>query len=140
MDKFVITGFGEHDGEYEFDAGAFNIREWRWIKKLSGHTDETISGGYLERDPDLLVAFAVIAMCRDGKIGREDGLRVAEEMVEVPIRGAKLLLVAEEVDIPLEESTPTRNGQSTSSQSSRLLPTGPLQPPSGPSSTILSAR
>ena len=136
MDSFHITGFGEWDGEYDFDAGSFNIREWRWIRKLSDTTADTLVERYSDRDPDLLLAFAVIAMCREGKIERADGLRVAEEMAEIPLDGAKLRLVPEPVEVvpPLEESTKPPNGHLTKLQSVRLPPTGPLSTPSGKTS------
>lgn len=121
MDRFEISGFGQWDGTYDFDAGRFNIREWRWIRKLSDTTADNLVERYADRDPDLLLAFAVIAMCREGKIDRDAGLRVAEEMAEVPLEGARLRLVPDPVEVvpPLEGSTPPPNGLSTSSQSER---------------------
>lgn len=94
----MIQGVRPYDGEYELDTGrAFNAREWRWIKKVSGYMPLTISDGLGGGDPDLVVAMAVIAMCRDGKIDREDGLRVADELSETPFDGAAILLIGDEV-------------------------------------------
>lgn len=134
MDRFVITGFGEYDGEYDF-APPFNIREWRWLRKLADTTPETLVQRYDARDPDLLVAFAVIAMCRDGKIRRDEWEQAAEAMCETPLDGATLTLVAEEADTPLEESTRPPTVPSQSSQSEKLPPNVQRLKPSGESST-----
>lgn len=104
MDKIVVGGVPGYDGEYEFDlARPFNAREWRWIRKISEHTPRTIGDGYTNSDPDLFVAFAVIAMCRDEKITRDDWQKTAADLAEVPLDGTTLRLVVEpeEDDFPL---------------------------------------
>lgn len=105
MATIVIKGIRPYDGEYELDGDrAFNAREWRWIKKVSGYMPLTLSDGFAGGDPDLYVALAVIAMCRAGRIERDDGLRVADELSEAPFDGATLTLVGDETedDTPLE--------------------------------------
>lgn len=121
MDQFHITGFGQYDGKFDFDASAFSIREWRWIKQLSGHDQDTVVEAYANREPEVLVAFAVIALCRDGKIDREQVLVVADEMIDTPLRGATLSLVPDQSEVvpPLPESTPQPNGHSTRSQNEK---------------------
>ena len=98
MARIQIQGLRPYDGEYELDSDrVFNAREWRWIKKISGYLPATIRDGFVGRDPDLFVALAVIAMCRDGKIDREDGLRVADVIAEAPF-DQLITLVGDEVE------------------------------------------
>ena len=112
MAKVVIQGIKPWDGEYELDEErVFNTREWRWIKKVSGYMPLTIGEGFAGGDPELFVALAVIAMCRAGKIDRDAGLRVADELAEAPFDGAAIALVGDEVaeddtDVPLALTPP----------------------------------
>ena len=110
MAKMVIQGIRPWDGEYELDEDrAFNTREWSWIKKTSGYMPLTISDGFGGGDPSLFVALAVIAMCRTGKIDRESGLRVAEELAEAPFDGAAISMVgdvSEDDPSPLDLTLP----------------------------------
>lgn len=137
MDRIVISGVQGFDGEYDLDPErAFNAREWRWIKKLSGYLPDTINDGYRHSDPDLFVAFAVIAMCRDGKIGRDDWQRVGDELAEVPLDGATLKLVGDPVedDSPLA-LTSTPNDISQNGVLAEPKRTGQTEKPSGKSSS-----
>lgn len=112
MAKIVIQGIRPWDGEYDLDTDrAFNAREWKWIKNVSDYMPLTVSDGFAGGDPNLFVALAVIAMCRAGKIERDQGLRVADELAEAPFDGASITMVGDEVtddDVPLE-STPTQD-------------------------------
>lgn len=111
MARIIIKGIRPYDGEYELDTDrAFNAREWRWIKKVSGYMPLTVSEGFAGGDPDLFVALAVIAMCRDGKVERERGLDVADILAEAPFDGAAILLVGDDVEdvdaLPLDLTSP----------------------------------
>lgn len=87
MARIIIQGFRGYDGDYELDTErAFNAREWRWIKKISGYLPLNVQEGFAGRDPDLFIALAVIALCRDRKIDREDGIQVADVMAEEPLQ------------------------------------------------------
>lgn len=99
MARIRIQGIPPYDGEYDLDTDrAFNAREWRWIKKVSGYMPLTVTEGFAGGDPDLFVALAVIAMCRDGKVDRERGLDVAETLAEAPFDGAAIVLIGDDVE------------------------------------------
>jgi hypothetical protein len=110
MAKIALKGIPPWDGEYELEAGrAFNAREWRCIKKVSGYMPMTIGDGFEGDDPDLYVALAVISMTRAGKVERNRMMDVAEELSEVPFDNASITIVGdpvEEDEVPLD-LTPT---------------------------------
>jgi hypothetical protein len=119
--RIVIQGVKPYDGEYEFDAErALNAREWRWIKKISGYLPVTIEDGFTGRDPDLFVALAAIAMCRDGKIDKDAGLRVADELAEAPFDGTTITLVGDEIEED-DESPPVLTSEPDESSPSGSL-------------------
>ncbi len=95
MDAIVITGVQPFDGTYEFDleSDPLTTLEWRWIKKTSGYLPRTIADGFDGGDPDLVVAMAIIAMYRNAKISREDALRTAAQLDEVPGDGSRISMV-----------------------------------------------
>ena len=116
MTKLVITGIPPWDGAYDLDPDRpFNTREWRWIKQISGYMPLTISEGFGGGDPDLFVALAVIAMNRDGRISREQGIDVAMQLAEAPFDGATITFDSGEeadADLPLEPtSDPDRSSK-----------------------------
>lgn len=102
----IVIDVPRYKGEYDLDTDrAFNAREWQWIKKVSGYLPLTVDDGFAGGDPGLFVALAVIAMCREGKITRDDGLRVADELMESPFDGVAITLVGDPVeadDVPLD--------------------------------------
>ena len=106
MARIQIQGIRPWDGEYDLDTDrAFNACEWRWIKKVSGYMPLTVQDGFAGGDPDLYVALAVVAMCRAGKIDREQGLEVAEQLAELPFDGAAITLIGDPVEadaVPLD--------------------------------------
>jgi hypothetical protein len=92
--RIVVKGMRPWDGEYELDTDrAFSSREWHWIKKVSGYLPLTVREGFAGQDPDLYVALALIAMCRNGRIQRDDWQRVAEQMAEAPFDAQSITLV-----------------------------------------------
>ena len=92
--RIVVKGVPPYDGEYELDTDrAFSTREWHWIKKIAGYMPLTVGEGFAGGDPELFVAVAVIAMCRSGKIRREDALQVAEHIAEAPYELTTITLV-----------------------------------------------
>ena len=112
MAKLVIQGLAPYNGEWELDKGrTFNAREWRWIKHMSGYMPLTMREGFAGGDPDLYLALACIAMCRNGKIDRDDGMRVWEELSERDTTNASITLMASEADeeadeVPLDITPP----------------------------------
>ena len=123
MARIVITGIPPYDGDYELDSDrAFNAREWRWIKKVSGYMPLTVSEGFEGGDPDLFVALAIIAMAREGRVTKDEGLRVADVLAEAPFDGAAITMVGDEPveadEIPLDLTPPPAGLLRTGSLSS----------------------
>lgn len=125
-DKIVIA-VRPFNGSYEFEVEeqVFTSLEWRWIKKISGYLPMTLNDGWAGRDPDLFVAFAVIAMARAGKIGRDEALIVADLLAEAPFDGVSIQFVGDEAeadasppDEPSATTSSTENGGKTGSTSS----------------------
>lgn len=111
MPKLVLENMGPYDGEYEFDVErALNSREWRWIKQFSDHTPRTFNAALVDTDPDLYIVVSVIAMCRAGRIDKDEWRRVADELAEMPFSLASITLVGDDVaeddGVPLD-LTPT---------------------------------
>jgi hypothetical protein len=150
--KIVVKGAGRYDGEYELDTDrAFNAREWNWIKRIAGYMPNTISDGFNGGDPDLYVALTVVAMARDGRIDRTEGVRVAETLAELPFDGAGIQIIFPdtEPDAPLaltgapEQSSPNGSPEKTlssgpGSESGTTNP-APTPSPTGTSGSDTSA-
>lgn len=96
-DRFVISGVGRYDGEYDFDIDAdpLTTREWHWIKKLSGYMPMTLGEGLDGGDPSLVVALCTVALHRAGKISRDEVLPVADSLADAPFDGAAIQLVGD---------------------------------------------
>lgn len=96
-DKIVIAESRRYEGEYDFDVvdDPLTTLEWRWIKKISGYLPMTFEDGFVGRDPDLFLAFAVIALRRAGKVDKDEALLAAERMED----GARIRYVVDVVDV-----------------------------------------
>jgi hypothetical protein len=95
----IRINVGPYEGEYEVFDTAFSTKEWRWIKQLSG--GELRAGQFDSEafaDPDFILALAVIAMRRAGKITADQVLAVADELSELPFDGATISLILPEVE------------------------------------------
>lgn len=110
----VVLNHPRYKGEYplDFAADPFTNLEWKWIKQISDYLPFTIEKGLAGGDPQLFVAFAVVALYRAGKIRREDALSAAESFEDVAFDGSIRLVFDEEdadVDPPAEpaEAPPT---------------------------------
>lgn len=137
--RIVIQGVGGYDGEYELDTErAFNTREWNWIKRIAGYMPMTIGDGLAGGDPDLYVALAVIAMCRDGKIDRTEGVRVAEVLSEAPFDNTSIQMVFPDAedDAPLA-STSEPEPQSVNGSLEKQTSSGPDSPTSSAPSDVI---
>lgn len=138
-DKIVIRGVKPYDGEYDFELAEepLTTLEWRWVKKIANYLPLTMEEGWRGGDPDLFVAFAVIALRRAGKIDKQEALAVADRLADAPFDGATISFVGEEleedgdVDVPPAEvsvsDSPRKDGGSSSSSTSD---TPPAPPPS----------
>ena len=148
--RIVVKGMRPWDGEYELDTDrAFSSREWHWIKRVSGYLPLTVREGFAGQDPDLYVALALIAMCRNGRIQRDAWQRVAEQMAEAPFDAQSITLVGpaeseEDADIPPDltsepvGSSPTSSLESNSSEKPKQNSSGePSRTSSDPSDVTL---
>ena len=109
MARIIINGIRPWDGDYDLQTDrAFNAREWQLIKRQSGYLPLTVKDGFAGGDPNLMVALAVIALCRAGKIDRDQGPAILEQFSEIPFDNAAITLVGDEVapdEIPLDLTT-----------------------------------
>jgi hypothetical protein len=132
-DKIVLNT-PRFKGEYEFDIEEEPLTnlEWRWVKKISGYLPLTISDGWRGGDPDLFVAFAVVALARAGRIGRDEALQVADQLLESPFDGAAIAFVGQEADTdsppeqPAETPEPVQRLRTTGGSSK--LTSDPSEP------------
>ena len=108
MARINVKGIPAYNGEYHLDTERqLNGLEWRWIKRISGYMPLTIGEGFAGQDPDLFIALAVVAMRRDGKIEKDDALRVAELIsdsygVEIELEDDPV----EAEEVPLDSTPP----------------------------------
>lgn len=112
----IVLNTPRYKGEFPFDIEEDPLTnlEWRWIKKISGYLPLTIEEGWKGGDPDLFVAFAVIALVRSGRVRKEDALTAADALADAPFDGTAITMVADEVadadPPPVTAETPTRTG------------------------------
>jgi hypothetical protein len=74
MDRIVINGVAGYNGEHPFDASYFTNKELHTIKRIAGVRAGEIQAAFAAGDNDLIVAFAVIALERNGKTVYEEAL------------------------------------------------------------------
>jgi hypothetical protein len=117
MSSIKVEGVGRLDGTYDLGDNdrVFNGREWHWIKQISGYMPGTISEGFAGQDPDLFYALAVIAMCRSGKVRREDAVDAADEMKEAPYTASTITLIGDMDEEADELPPPSEGGNDASS-------------------------
>lgn len=130
----MIAGVPPWDGRYEYDIeqAPWTIREWGWIKRLSGYLPETLAEGWRGQDPELFAVFAVIALNRAGKISRDETGEVYERLLDTPADARIRIEVDEQAEErddagPPAEKTSSSGGGSgggsrTSSETSRTIP------------------
>ena len=134
MDTIVITGVPPWDGRYPFDIADNEptTREWGWIKRFSGYLPTTIEDGLKGADPELICAFAVIALRRAGKATNEDVPGLYERLADAPF-GAAVQLETDSTDSEGDVGPPagSSDGSSSSSgtDSTRSSETSPEIPP-----------
>lgn len=132
MANLKITGLGALDGSYEFDDSRFTMGDFRTIKRIAGvragELGEALSAG----DTDLMVAIAVIALERNGRVGAEEALWGADAgQITLTLGGDD----AGPPPVTPDGSKPSSGGDSTASLVSpetTLKPTG--DQPSGTTS------
>ena len=134
MDWIVITGVPPWDGRYPFDIADHEptTREWGIIKRFSGYLPTTIEDGLKGADPELICAFATIALRRAGKIGNDDVAGLYDRLAVAPF-GAAVQLETDSVEEADADSPPagSSNGSSNFSgtDSTASSETSPATPP-----------
>lgn len=64
-DRIVIEGIPPYDGDWEFDASYFTMREFHTIKKVTGLRGGELSDAIESGDMDVVVGLAVVALQRN---------------------------------------------------------------------------
>ena len=119
-----------YKGEFDLDVAEQPLTslEWRWMKKISGYLPLTLGEGLAGGDPDIYIAFAVIALVRAGKIGREQALTAADHLADAPF-GSAITFIGEEQQeeedadppaMPAEAGQPPRSTGGSSASTSDL--------------------
>ena len=135
-DRIVISGVRRYDGEYEFDLDGelMTTLEWRWVKKISGYLPMTIMDGWEGQDPDLFLAWAVIALSRAGRIDEKDALAVADVIARAPRSAIRLEIGEQEQEADPPAEAP-ETGQSNADTGGPSSPTSESPQESGQSPT-----
>lgn len=132
MANRIVLNTPKYKGEYDFDIEEHPLTalEWRWVKKISGYLPLTLAEGLQGADPDLFVAFAVVALHRAGQIQKQDALQVADVLADSPFDGAAITFIGEEADAdvppPEPATTPetgSTGGSSNGTSDIRQVPT-----------------
>lgn len=134
MAKVTISGVAPWDGDYDLDLSRLTNRELHEIKKVSGvragELDDALSGG----DNDVLVALALVAAARAGKMIPADRLWDAD--VESIVFDFREDEQQEDETVPPASGPEPADDASSSSELSGASssPDGEI-PPSGPDPT-----
>lgn len=113
MTHFHIEGLAPFDGDYPVDLSYFTNRELHTIKNLAGVRAGELEDAFKAGDNDLIVAFCVIALERNGK-------QMPREAVDVIWNAevGKVSLVAEEdEESPPVEAPPSEQSGSGAERS-----------------------
>lgn len=136
MLKIKIAGVAPFEGTFDADLSRFNGRELHLIKELSGVRLGEIEEALNANDYDVVVAIAVIALVREGRVQKDAALRAARELMEADM-GKITLFNPEVVTGEVEEGPPSQtpigvDGTSESSSPSSSSTSDDLQetPPS----------
>jgi hypothetical protein len=124
VDWIVITGVPPWDGRYPFDIAESEptTREWGWIKRLSGYLPTTIEEGLRGADPELICAFAAIALRRAGKLQTDEVPALFDRLVDAPF-GATVKLETDAAADEGDAGPPPENSNASSSSSGTGSPT-----------------
>ena len=129
----MITGVPPWDGRYPFDIADNEptTREWGYIKRFSGYLPTTVEDGLKGADPELICAFAVIALRRAGKAGNDDVAGLYERLADAPFGAAVQLETdsTEEGDVGPPAGSSDGSSSSSGNDSTRSSETSPVSPP-----------
>ena len=135
MDKILIEGVPPYDGRYDFDvfADSTGLRgyELSWIKRFSGYLVVEIDRRAFG-DHELIIVFALICLCRAGKVSEEEAEQVFDRFQHAEFEGRIQLELGkqeQEADAGPPPSRSSENGatsgpgSSPSSETSDAIPT-----------------
>jgi hypothetical protein len=107
MDWIVVEGLKPWEGRYEFDLGGQppTIREWGWLKRLTGYMPLTLDQGFDGGDPELYACFAVLAIRRAGKIDDGGVVDLYERLIDNPFEQTIRLEFDQDKQEPEEDPT-----------------------------------
>jgi len=122
--EIEISGVKPYDGRYPFVYGdELTTTELGWIKRFSGYLPLTVDTGIDGGDSELFCAFAVIGLCRAGKIEENEAPEVFKRLAGVAFAKMFTLHVDDEPDEDEDDAGPpalSSNGSdSTSGADSR---------------------
>jgi hypothetical protein len=109
--QIVITGVSPYDGRYDLDREReFTTREWGWVKRLAGYLPVQVTSDAFG-DPELICVFAVVAMCRAGRIQPAQVPDVFARLADAPFGVSTITVVTD--DAGDEEPPDPTPGSST---------------------------
>lgn len=128
MDTIVINGVRPYDGRYDFDleGAPLTVREWGWIKRLSGYLPLTVDEGLAGADPELFAVFAAIALRRGHHIEAREVPEVFGRLGDSPFETAIRLELGADDDAEGDALPPTESSPVSGNTSGE-----PLSPNSG---------
>lgn len=136
MRWIVIEGVRPYDGRYEFDldGAPFTLREWGWMKRLSGYLPLTFEEGMNGGDAELITVFALIALYRAGRVAATDIPAAFERFSDIAFGASIQLEQDEQTQAEAEDDAgppeASSNGNATSSgDDSRPSSESPESPP-----------
>ncbi len=115
-----LKGIAAFEGQYDLDFDrALNGQEWAWVKDISGYLPYTVDAGFAGGDPSLVIALAVVAMSRTGKIPPEHALEAAKQLAQLPFDEDHISFVGDDDPPAVSQKTSDQlesaNGSSGSS-------------------------
>jgi len=137
--NWIVVHTKPYEGRYPFDlSDDFTIREWGWIKKLTGYMPLTADEGFRGGDPELYAALAVLMLVRAGKVNPDD---IQDVFVRLTVASLSAALTIEfdqaedgdQVDPPASSpgnDSSSGTGSTTSSETSPANPNGSGTPAS----------
>jgi len=115
-DEIHVSEAGQWDGRYPFDT-PFDptLREWIWIKELTGYMPLTFDAGVMGGDAALIAVLALIAMRRSGKITADELPEVWDRFQDLAVSIRLVLAVEDEGEDPTQASRSRSSSESESS-------------------------
>lgn len=122
MLKITIEGTVQFDGTFDLDLDARPLNHWdtHVIKNIADVRGGQLSDALAEGDTDLIVALAVIALERAGKITKKEIMEARDVIYEAPLGKIALIddATEEAADAVPPPSEPAANGDANATNGS----------------------